>query len=75
MIRKDYINKFEEIIKDGIRKEAYESTTDTKFDDIGKFQSFLRGNFEKYKHYNKMKRVRNQPARLYDTAEHISLII
>ena len=46
MDKKDYVNKFEEIIKDGIRKGVYETTVDIVKDDLMKFQSFFHRNIK-----------------------------
>ena len=41
------VNKFEEMTKDGIRKEVSEISAGTTFDDFRKFQSFQRRNFKR----------------------------
>ena len=46
MDTKDYVNKFEEIIKDEIGTGVYETTTDSSLEDLRKFQSYLHRNFK-----------------------------
>ena len=46
MDKKGYVNKFEEIIKDEIRKGIHETTTDTCLDNLREFQSYLHRNFK-----------------------------
>lgn len=64
-----YVNKFEEMTKNGIRKGVYETTYGTTLDNLRIFLSFLRGNFKKYELHDKMRLVSNQLARLYGTAK------
>ena len=69
MNRNDYVKKFDEMLADGVRNGIYESTTDTTFSDLSKFQSFLYRNFRDYQYYDKMRPQSNQPARLFGTAK------
>ena len=51
--------------KDGIKSAVYETTKDTTFDDLRKFQCFLGRNFKEFDNYGKIRPVSNQRDRLY----------
>ena len=65
----DYITKIQGMIDDGIRNKVYEPAVDKTLKDLKQFQDFLYRNFRKFEHYDKMKPVSNQPARIYGTAK------
>ena len=69
MDKVDYVNKMEEMIKNGIQKGVYVETEENALRDLKRFQDFLYQNFENNEHYKKMYPTSNQPAQLYGTAK------
>ena len=67
--RKDYDEKLENMIQDGINNGTYIETDDTTLQDLKLFQSFLYRNFKTHKKYKEMIPSSNQPARLFATAK------
>ena len=57
------------MIDAGIKDKVYCTTEDTTLKDLKRFQDFLYRNFKNHKHYDKMKPVTNQPARIYGTGK------
>ena len=64
-----YIEKVENLIKEGIREGKYEKTCDTTTPDLLSFQNFLQRNFKTILSLDKIKPTSNQPAFLYGTAK------
>ena len=69
MNRKDYNEKLENMIQEGINNGTYIETVDTTLQDLKQFQSFLYRNFKSHKKYKEMIPSSNQPARLFATAK------
>ena len=54
MDKKDYIQKLENMIEEGINKDTYEKMGDTTLQEFKIFQDFLYRNFYNYENYNKI---------------------
>ena len=69
--RKDYIEKLQGMIDDGIRDGVYETSSDSTLSDLKKFNDFLYRHFRKShpEMYDRMVCSSNQPAQLYGTAK------
>ena len=66
---KKYYEKFETMVKEGIKNGIYKETTDTSLHDLKLFQVFLYRNFKDYKDYEKIRPVSNRTARLYASSK------
>ena len=70
MTRKDYNNKLEEMLNDGISNGMYAPTENTTLKDLKLFQDFLRRNVkEKHDKYEEMRPASHEPGKLYATPE------
>ena len=69
MNKKDYIDKLQTMIDDGVKRGVYTPTTDNTLDDLRHFRDFLTRNFKDYPKCDKMFPQSNQPARMYGTAK------
>ena len=69
MQREVYVEKLEDMIKEGISNGKYTETEDTTLQDLKSFQSFLVRNFKSSLPLDKIKPTSNQPAFLYGTAK------
>ena len=67
--QQDYIQKLEDMLNEGIKRETYERSTDVAKQDLETFQSFLYRNFKSHPRYDKMRPKSNQPVGLYVTAK------
>ena len=66
MQREVYVNKLEEMIKEGIKSGKYPETEDSTLHDLKSFQNFLTRNFKTTLPLKDSKPTSNQPAFLYD---------
>ena len=69
--KKDYIQKLQDMIDDGIKEGIYETSKDSTLSDHKKFNDFLYRHFRKShpEMYERMTSSSNQPAQLYGTAK------
>ena len=64
----DYIEKLENMVKEGIDKGTYTLTQDNTIKDLNNFKPFLKRNFKGYDKLD-MLPTPNQPARIYASAK------
>ena len=69
MDKKDYIQKLQNTIEEGINKGTSEKMGDTTLQEFKIFQDFLYRNFYNYENYNKIYPQSYQPSKLYGTAK------
>ena len=70
MTRKDYSNKLDALLNDGISKGIYPPTEDTASRALELFQDFLCRNFKnKYNKYEEMRPASHEPEKLYAAAK------
>ena len=66
MQKYDYNHKLQEMIDERFKNGIYAATEDNNLNDLGKFQNFLRRNFEDtFARYEDMRSVSNQPGHTY----------
>ena len=69
IIATDYIEKLENMVKEGIDKGTYAVTEDSTIKDLKNFKQFLKRNFKGYDKLDDMLPTSNQPASTYSTAK------
>ena len=69
IIATDYIEKLENMAKEGIDKGTYTVTEDSTIKDLKNFKQFLKRNFKGYDKLDDMLPTSNQPASTYSTAK------
>ena len=65
----DYIEKLENMVKEGIGKEIYTLTEDNSIKDLQNFKQLLKRNFKGYEKLDDMLPASNQPARIYASSK------
>ena len=65
----DYIEKLENMVKEGIDKGTYTLTQDNTINDLSNFKQFLKRNLKRYDKLDDMLPTSNQPARIYASAK------
>ena len=65
----DYIEKLENMVKEGICKRTYTLTEDNTIKDLKNFKQFLKRNFKGYDKLDDVLPTSSQPARIYTSAK------
>ena len=73
----DYIEKLENMVKEGIAKGTYISNQDNTIKDLSNFKQFLKRNFKGYNKLGDILPTSNQSSRIYASAKthKLSLLI
>ena len=66
---RDYQNKVNNMINEGIAEGKYIETVDNTHKDLKRFQDFLYRNLYKHEHYENMRPKSNQPGRFFATTK------
>ena len=69
MNKKDYIEKMNQMIENGLEDGTYTECDDTTFEDLNHFRDFLYRHFKSHPKYKKMLPASHRPARMYGSAK------